>query len=167
MARSSTDTAPSLRDTQPFPPLPATDADVSTSARRNPAQIRTVVVYLRTANAGEDAQRILQRQRAELQGEIDFQGYTVAAWIEDRHQSATTLDRPGLREALRLLASGYVDALICTDIGRLTRSAEVTLQLAAHMDAHGWDLLTLETGGEPTALDLDRRGSAAASPQSA
>jgi len=163
MARSSTDTAPSLRDTQPFPPLPATDADVSTSARRNPAQIRTVVVYLRTANAGADGRHILQRQRAELQGEIDFQGWRVIAWIEDLHRSGTTTDRPGLRQALNLLDSGYVDALICCDITRLTTSAEVTRQLAGHMDQYRWDLITLQTGSEP--ITLDPAGPAAPNPR--
>jgi hypothetical protein len=155
MTHTSTNTASnsSLRDTQPLPILPDPAAEGSTPARtrRNPASIRSVVVYLRTAQAGADGQRIVQRQRAELQAEIDFQGYQVAAWIEDLHQSGAALGRPGLAQALGLLASGYVDALICTDIGRLTRS-EVTRQLAGHMDAHGWDLITLETGAEPITL---------------
>jgi DNA invertase Pin-like site-specific DNA recombinase len=147
-------------DTQPLPILPNPAAEPSTPARtrRNPATIRSVVVYLRTAQAGTDGQRILQRQRTELQAEIDFQGYQVAAWIEDLHQSGATRDRPGLTQALTLLASGYLDALICTDINRLTRSAAVTRQLAAHMAAHGWDLITLETGAEPTSLTTTDTG---------
>jgi len=145
-------------DTQPLPLPPTTtvtEAEAGAPARRNPAHIRTVVAYLRTANTGTDAQRILQRQRTELQGEIDFQGWQVIKWIEDAHQSGTAMNRPGLRQALNLLASGYVDALICCDITRLTASAEVTRQLAAHMDDYGWQLITLATGSEPIALDPD------------
>jgi hypothetical protein len=67
-----------------------------------PPGVRAVICSTRTANPGAVGQRHLQRQRAKLQAETAVHGWT--AWIEDLHQSGTTLDRPGLQHALVLLA---------------------------------------------------------------
>ncbi len=66
--------------------------------------VRTVVCYLRTANIGTAGQRLLGRQRAKLERVAVAHGWTVLAWVEDLHHSGGTLHRPGLREALALLA---------------------------------------------------------------
>ncbi len=140
-------------DTPADPPHP------SVADRGGPAGITTMVAYLRTANTGTIAQQILARQRATLNAGIAGRGWTVARWIEDVHQSGLTIDRPGLRQALTLLASGYVDALVCGDLVDLAgsgwhpASAEVRRQLAAHMDAYGWHLITLQTG-QPAIVEL-------------
>ena len=97
-----------------------------------PADVRTVICYARTANPGTVGQRHLQRQRVKLHAEVAAQGLTVLEWIEDLHQSGTTtLDRPGLRHALALLA-----------------------------DQQGWQLLTVtliaRSAAAPAATLVDR-----------
>jgi site-specific DNA recombinase len=118
-----------------------------------PSDVNTVVAYLRTANGGRAAQQILDRQRAALNQAIGRYGWTVAAWVQDIHQSGLTLNRPGLQQALTLLASGYVDALLCWNLDRLIRGPHEIKVLAAHMDQLGWDLITVESG-IPTLVDL-------------
>jgi hypothetical protein len=49
--------------------------------------VRTVVCYLRTANAGTPGQHLLARQRVKLEHKTAAQGWTVLEWIEDLHQS--------------------------------------------------------------------------------
>ncbi len=111
----------------------------------DPAAVRTVVCYTRTANPGSSGQRLLARQRASLEAEVTFRGWTVAAWVEDLHQSGTTLQRPGLQQALKLLAAGQADALLACDMTRLAVDLEVASQLAALADRDGWQLVTLDT----------------------
>jgi DNA invertase Pin-like site-specific DNA recombinase len=112
-----------------------------------------VVCYLRTANSGSAGQRLLDRQHAKLEREAAARGWTVTAWVEDLHQSGATLHRPGLREALALLADHQADALLATDPDRLAITPEAADQLTAIADRQGWQLLTVET----LALHQDRR----------
>jgi DNA invertase Pin-like site-specific DNA recombinase len=125
-----------------------------------PATVRSVICYTRTANPGTDGQRHLQRQRAKLQAETTVHGWT--AWIEDRHQSGTTLDRPGERHALVLLAGHHADALLATDATRLAVDAAVTSQLVALAGKQGWQLLTVTptptstAGPVATVMDVSR-----------
>ncbi len=128
--------------------------------RPAPATVRTVVCYLRTANAGTVGQRLLARQRARLETVTATHGWTVAAWVEDLHQSGATLDRPGLRHALALLADHQADALLATDATPLAVDAAVTSQLAALAGRQGWQLLTVmptpTSTAAPAATVVDR-----------
>ena len=82
---------------------PTTGIDAALASQQSALPIvRAVVCYLRTANPGTVGQRHLQRQRARLQAACADQGWTVAAWVEDLHQSGATLTRPGLHRALAL-----------------------------------------------------------------
>src|SRR6266536_5553239 len=113
----------------------------------DPAAVRTVVGYTRTANPGKSGLRLLGRQRARLEAERIFRGWTVAAWVEDLHQSGTLFQRPGLQQALALLAAGQADALLATDVTRLAVDLEVASRLAALAERQGWQLVTLDRGG--------------------
>ncbi len=136
------------------------------------AAVRTVVCYTRTANPGKSGQRLLRRQRAGLEAELTFRGWTVAAWVEDLHQSGTTMARPGLQQALKLLAAHQADALVACDLTRLAVDLEVASRLTALADRQGWQLVTLDTldrGTRPARLAADATtagsGAAAATPQ--
>jgi hypothetical protein len=107
------------------------------------AGVRQVVCYLRTANQGTVGMRLLGRQRAKLQRACAAHGWAVVGWIEELHQSGATLDRPGLRHALALLADGQADGLVCTDLERLAVDPRVAGQLQALGVRQGWRLLTL------------------------
>ena len=106
--------------------------------------VRTVVCYVRTANAGTAAQRLLGRQRVKLERVAAAYGWTVLEWVEDLHQSGATLARPGLRQALALLAAHQADALLATDMTRLAVTPEVADELAALANRQSWRLLTIE-----------------------
>jgi DNA invertase Pin-like site-specific DNA recombinase len=112
-----------------------------------PAGVRTVVCYLRTANPGTVGQRHLHRQRAKLHAEVAAHGWTVREWVEDLHQSGTTLHRPGLQHALALLADQRADALLACDLAHLAVDAALVAQLVDLAAEQGWKLLTLS----PTA----------------
>ncbi len=115
--------------------------------------VRRVVCYLRTANPGTVGQQLLDRQRARLQAACADRGWRVVAWIEDLHQSGTTMERPGLRHALTLLADHQADALLACDHHRLAVAPQVADELVAHATNHGWQLLTLSPSPWPTATD--------------
>jgi DNA invertase Pin-like site-specific DNA recombinase len=119
--------------------------------------VQAVVCYARTANPGSVGQRHLQRQRAKLQAACTGQGWTVLEWIEDLHQSGATLDRPGLRHALALLADHQANALLATDTTPLAVDPTVTSQLVALAAQQGWQLLTLRptSNAGPAATVVD------------
>jgi DNA invertase Pin-like site-specific DNA recombinase len=117
----------------PTPTIPAT-----------PATVRTIIAYTRSGTTTSNGQRRLQRQRTAIQAEADFQGWTIAAWTCDLGQPGTTLDRPGLKRALVLLAEGKADALVAYDEDRLARHGSHRRQLARLADRRGWRLLTVE-----------------------
>ena len=126
-----------------------------------PAAVQAVVCYARTANPGTVGQRHLQRQRAKLHAARAAHGWAVLAWIEDLHQSGATLDRPGLRHALALLADHQADALLATETTPLAVDAAVTSQLVALAGRQGWQLLTLSptANAGPAATVVDPRRS--------
>jgi DNA invertase Pin-like site-specific DNA recombinase len=103
------------------------------------AKTRTVIAYTRVAD--RTRQGSIQAQRDDLDAEIAFHGWTVKEWIDDLGQPGTTLERPGLTRALELLAHRQADALVVCEAARLSRSAAVTRQLAAHAAAYGWQLI--------------------------
>jgi DNA invertase Pin-like site-specific DNA recombinase len=103
--------------------------------------VRTVIAYTRTADRTRQAS--IQAQRADLEAEVAFHGWTVREWIDDLGQPGTTLERPGLTRALELLAQQQADALVVCEPTRLSRSAAVMRQLTAHAAAYGWQLVVV------------------------
>jgi DNA invertase Pin-like site-specific DNA recombinase len=123
-----------------------------------PATVRTVICYTRTANPGTVGQRHLQRQRAKLHAEVAVHGWTVRAWIEDLHQSGTTLARPGLQQALALLADHQAHALLATDTTHLAVDGATGSRLAALAGQQGWQLLTLASIARSATVVGDHQG---------
>jgi DNA invertase Pin-like site-specific DNA recombinase len=109
-----------------------------------PARVRTIIAYTRARQETGQGQRWVQRQRTAIQAEVDFQGWTVAAWICDLGQRGTTLHRPGLKRALALLAEHQADALVAYDQTRLTRLGSHQRQLARCAQRQGWQVLTVQ-----------------------
>jgi DNA invertase Pin-like site-specific DNA recombinase len=111
------------------PAVPAPD--------REPNAVRTVISYARVADPR--GQGSIQAQRKDLDVEATFDGWRVAERIDDLGQPGTTLERPGLAQALEQLAQHKADALMVCELTRLSRSAAVTRLLAAH----GWQLVVV------------------------
>jgi Resolvase, N terminal domain len=119
------------------------------------ASVRRVVCYTRTANTGTGGLRLLERQHARLHAVVVMHGWTVLAWVEDLHESGTTLARPGLQRALALLADHQADALLATDMSRLAVDPEVAVELATLADRHGWRILTVAPAWENRRVGTD------------
>jgi DNA invertase Pin-like site-specific DNA recombinase len=108
------------------------------------ARVRTIIAYTRSGRNTTQGQRRVQRQRTAIQAEADFQGWTIAAWTCDLGQPGTTLDRPGLRQALAVLSEHRADALVAYDPARLSRLPSQQRQLARLAERQGWQVLTVE-----------------------
>ena len=67
-------------------------------------------------------------------------------WVEDRGCSAKDLRRPGIREALRLLAAGDADALVVAKLDRLSRSLLDFSGLVEQSRRERWQLVALDLG---------------------
>jgi DNA invertase Pin-like site-specific DNA recombinase len=63
----------------------------------------------------------IERQLAECRRLCDKRGYTVSKIISDNNKSATTGDRPGFEELLRLIEHKAVDVVVVLRIDRLLR----------------------------------------------
>jgi hypothetical protein len=124
-------------------------------ARSATASVRTVVCYTRTANAGTGGLRLLERQHAKLHAAVVAHGWTALTWVEDLHQSGTTLARPGLQHALTLLADHQADALLATDVSRLAVDPKVAAELATLADRHGWEIVTVAPAWENGRVGTD------------
>lgn len=75
----------------------------------------------------------LEVQREKLAQYAALYGLELVEVIEDAGESAKSLDRPGLRRALDLLAKGTAGALLVTSLDRLTRSVR---DLGDLLDGH-------------------------------
>jgi DNA invertase Pin-like site-specific DNA recombinase len=92
------------------------------------------IAYLRVSTEDQAAKGVsLQAQRAKVAAYADLYDLELIAVIEDAGVSAKTLDRPGLRQALAMLARGEARALVVMKLDRLTRSVR---DLGALVDSY-------------------------------
>jgi DNA invertase Pin-like site-specific DNA recombinase len=79
--------------------------------------------YIRVSTEDQASNGVsLDAQRAKVAAYAMACDLDLVEVIEDAGWSGKTLDRPGLRRALALLANGEADALLVTKLDRLTRS---------------------------------------------
>lgn len=119
------------------------------------------IIYARTAQDGQDGQHgALQQQVDECQGMARRLGAAVEATFTDSGIPGTTLQRTGLDALLAHVAAHPTAYVICSDQGRLSRSAahlvKVILDLHEHHTAVALartnTLLTVAPG-KPTDAD--------------
>lgn len=105
-----------------------------------------VIGYLRVSTDEQASSGLgLEAQRARIAAEAAHQGWDVI-WLVDDGYSAKSLIRPGMVEALRLLAVHNAEALVVAKLDRLSRSVvdfSNTLSLARKQ---GWDVVLLDLG---------------------
>jgi site-specific DNA recombinase len=81
------------------------------------------VAYLRVSTEDQAARGVsLEAQRAKIAAYAGLYDLDRVAVVEDAGVSARTMDRPGLRQALAMLARGEAQALVVMKLDRLTRS---------------------------------------------
>lgn len=109
-----------------------------------------VIGYLRVSTDEQaDSGYGLGAQQAAIEREAEHRGWQVR-WITDAGQSGKSLDRPGLSEALRLLADGEADVLAVSKLDRLSRSVHDFSGLVALAEDQGWSLRVLDLGLDMT-----------------
>jgi len=93
-----------------------------------------------------DSRAGIEAQRSAILGEAKRRGWTILSVVEDAGYSGKDMRRPGVQEALSVLADGGADALVVAKLDRLSRSM---LDFAALMNAaqkQGWALVALDLG---------------------
>lgn len=109
-----------------------------------------VVVYTRASFWGDRSPREhLSEQRRTVEEAARRRRWQVAAVEEDR-MAGRTLRRPGLQRALAACRDGRADAIVVSDLSRLTREPDDLAALAAAALEHDFTVVAL-------AEDLDLR----------
>jgi DNA invertase Pin-like site-specific DNA recombinase len=88
----------------------------------------------------------LEAQRARLQLEAERRDWPAPIVIEDPGQSGRTLNRPGMRRALEMIATGEADVLAAVKLDRLSRDLADWAALLKRAEREGWALVALDLG---------------------
>jgi hypothetical protein len=84
-----------------------------------------VVGYVRVSTEQQAQEGVsLDAQRARIKAYCVSQAISLVDVIVDDGYSAKSLERPGLRAALRMLADGKADGIVVVKLDRLTRSVK-------------------------------------------
>ena len=121
--------------------LTALDAlcPVAFTTQLNP-NISSVWLYVRVAINEGDA---LKKQQAELEAFAAKKGYQVIGVSSDTG-SGIRNDRPGLNEVKAVATEGKIDALLVTNISRVSRRLDDTVALHTLLAQHDVDILALD-----------------------
>lgn len=102
------------------------------------------VGYVRVSTREQADSRLgLDAQRRALQQEADRRGWELTL-IEDAGFSGRRADRPGLKEALRLLRSKQADVLLVYKLDRVSRSVQDFAGLLHTATRQDWALVALD-----------------------
>ena len=88
----------------------------------------------------------LHEQEATLRTALSRTGDELVVVIVDPGFSGKDLRRPGITKALRMIADGEADGLVCTKLDRLTRSVRDLIDLADWFKDNDLTLRMLDTG---------------------
>lgn len=88
----------------------------------------------------------LEAQRARLELEAQRRGWPSPLLIEDPGESGRTLNRPGMRRALEMIAAGEADVLAAVKLDRLSRDLADWAALLKRAEREGWALVALDLG---------------------
>lgn len=104
------------------------------------------VGYVRVSTEGQAAEGVsLDAQRRKIKAHCLAHDLSLVELFSDDGASAKSLDRPGLRHALRLLEAGKAEALVVVKLDRLTRSVKDLGHLSETYFCEGrpWSLLAV------------------------
>jgi DNA invertase Pin-like site-specific DNA recombinase len=116
------------------------------------ARSEAVVGYRRvsTEQQSESGAGMAAQLRA-IEQHCEHHGLTLAHVYEDDGVSAKTLKgRPGLTDALEVLASGEASALVVAKLDRLARSVHDFAGLVRVAEREGWGIVALDLGVDMT-----------------
>lgn len=109
-----------------------------------------VISYARVSTADQAESGLgLAAQQDAIHDYCIRQGWSYYE-IVDGGASGKDMDRPGMKEALDLLASGEYDALVVAKLDRATRSVVDAADLIERAKTQGWKFVALDFGLDPT-----------------
>lgn len=105
-----------------------------------------VVAYLRVSTDEQAASGLgMEAQRAKIEDEASRKGWHVT-WCVDEGVSGKATNRPGLTEALHLLATGKASALVVAKMDRLARSVLQASDVLETARKQKWSVVILDLG---------------------
>lgn len=109
-----------------------------------------VTAYYRVSTDGQaDSGLGLEAQREAVERACEARSWTIVASFTDA-ESARSLKRPELADALAQLAAGAADVLMVSKVDRATRSLKDWCDLAERSRREGWALVALDSPADPT-----------------
>ncbi|NCD17011.1 MAG: recombinase family protein [Actinobacteria bacterium] len=109
-----------------------------------------VIGYVRVSTREQADSRLgLDAQRRALTEEAARRGWDLEL-IEDAGYTARSVNRPGLRRALRALRTRQADALVVAKLDRLSRSVQHFATFLAAAQRQKWSIVVLDLGIDMT-----------------
>ena len=111
-----------------------------------------VIGYIRVSTDSQaESGAGMAAQRSSIRRQCEQHGWELAEIYEDNGASAKTLrNRPGLTEALEVLANGGAAALVVAKLDRLARSVHDFAGLVRVAEREGWGIVALDLGVDMT-----------------
>lgn len=108
--------------------------------------IERVIGYVRVSTAEQDVSGLgCNAQSKAISSEAEGRGWELDI-VEDRGFSASSLNRPGVQQALAILSVGEAQALVVAKLDRLSRSLLDFAGLMERAQEEGWVLIALDLG---------------------
>ncbi len=109
------------------------------------------VAYIRVSTSEQaDSGAGLAAQRKAVTEEVARRGWELQEVIEDAGFSASSLDRPGLTDALARLDARKADVLVVSKLDRLSRSVGDFSNVVDRSRRRGWQLVLMDLGLDTT-----------------
>ncbi len=108
--------------------------------------IKRVIGYVRVSTAEQDVSGLgCNAQSKAISSEAVGRGWELDM-VEDRGFSASSLNRPGVQQALAILSIGEAQALVVAKLDRLSRSLLDFAGLMERAQEEGWVIIALDLG---------------------
>ena len=123
-----------------------------TGSKKGKDRSEAVIGYVRVSTDQQaESGAGMAAQRATIRHQCKHNGWELAAIYEDDGASAKALSgRPGLSEALQMLANGEAAALVVAKLDRLARSVHDFAGLVRLAEREGWGIVALDLGVDMT-----------------
>jgi DNA invertase Pin-like site-specific DNA recombinase len=110
------------------------------ASNRVAALIRVSTTEQADSGAGLGAQRVA------IDAAAVARGWEIVAYFEDAGVSGSTLDRPGLTQAVAMIERGEAGTLVVAKLDRLSRSMLDFATIVERSRRRGWSIVALDLG---------------------
>lgn len=106
-----------------------------------------VIGYVRVSTGEQaDSGAGMQAQRERIDAECGRRGWDLVRVFEDAGLSGKSTDRPGFEAAIEFLRDRAAEAIVVSNLDRLTRSLKDFAELMELARVEGWNLVALDLG---------------------